>query len=546
MTALNQLKPLSASEKGGMKWRIHAAHRRLASSPGRLPGARLPVGLFLVVSGLWFVIGAASPADEIRNVTRSSSFNDLAAALAAARDGDTLEVSGGPHVGNFVIAHRLTLRGGQEMPILDGGGKGSVLEIRADDVVVQGFALKNSGRSDSAFSQWGDAGIAVHGARAKLSELQVSGNDWGVLFFGGSGSSIDDSIVSDNSNDGIRIMGGSDHRVAGNTVHRNGTGISIDTYYPDREAPILTYGNPAVVKDYVDKKAKAPVATGNVVRGNEVRGNAFYGIVLTSECHHNRVEANEVFRTGEERPIDESKISAWESALGNISGVAVSFDHEPYGSGILLACLATENVVVGNNVHDNTAHGIVLNLADRNQISGNRVGSNRVGLYLVGADENTLIRNRVSGNTEYGVRIGSDDLFKQAPTGNLVVTNALAGNAVNAFDTSGRELKAADIEGILDRLPLPGAVKNQLAGNPALRAQMVKAYLSNLEPGSNRWDNGKTGNYHDDFDSAPEGFVDKDGNEISEAAKPIPGGPGIDHFPLSSKSIEVLLADPDH
>lgn len=495
----------------------------------------------ILVCGLLIAPATALAADAIRNVTQGTAHEQFSDALNAARDGDTIEISGGPHLGQFVVPRRLTLRGTGGTPVLDGDGKGSVLEIRADGVVIENLECRKSGKSVNAFEFWGDAGISVHGNRATLSKVRVSGNNWGVLFFGGEGSVLQDSEVSDNENDGVRIMGGQQHRIVGCKVIRNGTGISIDAQYPDREAPMARLGDPAVAKDFVAKKAKTPIAHGNVVKQNEVVGNAFYGIVVTWESYRNEIDGNRVSRTGKEREINRSRISAWERALRDVSGVVVSFEHEPYGSGILLACHATENTVSGNEVEDNTNHGIVLDLVTKNEICANRIRANRIGLFLMSADENRLTRNRVTGHSEFGVRIGSDNLFKRASNGNFVAINFLAKNQVDAHDSSGRILKASDIEGRLEGLPLPPAVKQQMARNQSVRDQMIKAYLVNLKPGTNQWDDGKRGNYHDDFDSPEEGFLDRDGDGISEAGKEIPGGLSVDRHPLSANVAESLL-----
>ena len=499
---------------------------------------------WILVCGLLSAARTALAADVIRNVTQGTAHDHLNEALTAARDGDNIEISGGPHLGQFVVPRRLTLRGVGGTPVLDGEGKGSVLDIRADGVVIENLECRKSGKSGNAFELWGDAGIAVHGNRATLSKVRVTGNDWGVLFFGGEGSVLQDSEVSDNENDGIRILGGQRHRIVECKVNRNGTGISIDAQYPEREAPMARLKDPAVAKDFVANKAKSLISHGNVVQKNEVVGNAFYGIVVTWESYQNEIDGNRVSRTGKEREINRSRISAWERALRDVSGVAVSFAHEPYGSGILLACRATQNTVSENEVEGNMTHGIVLDLVTKNEISANRIRTNRIGLFLVSADENRLTRNRVTSHTEFGVRIGSDSLFRQASNGNLVAINFLAKNPVNAHDSSSRKLKASDIEARLDELPLPPVVKQQMARNQIVRDQTIKAYLVNLKPGTNQWDDGERGNYHDDFDSPEEGFLDRGGDGISEAGKEIPGGPSVDRHPLSAGLAESLLVKP--
>ncbi|HQW29842.1 MAG TPA: NosD domain-containing protein [Verrucomicrobiales bacterium] len=379
------------------------------------------------------------------------------------------------------LERRITLRGVGGQPVLDGEGKGTVLDLRAGGVVIENLACRNSGKSGSAFELWGDAGIAVHGDRATISKVRVTGNDWGVLFFERTGSVLEYAEISDNENDGVRIMRGRNHRIAGCSVNRSGTGISFDALYPVRDAPIMGFGNPVTAKDFVEKKARSILSQENVVRENELAGNAFYGIVVTGESHHNKVEGNRVFRTGKER------------------------------------------------------------LVTRNAITANRVCATRIGLLLISADENRLTRNRVADHSEFGVRIGLDDLFKQASIGNLVAVNFLTGNPVNAHDSSGRLLTAPDLEGLIDRLSLPQEIKRQMARNPAMRAQMLKAYLTNLTPGTNQWDDGTLGNHDDDFDAREEGFVDGDSNGIPEGGKPIPGGPAVDYHSLGAALAESRL-----
>ncbi|HRO24596.1 MAG TPA: nitrous oxide reductase family maturation protein NosD, partial [Promineifilum sp.] len=79
-------------------------------------------------------------ADEIIRVPAE----ELAAAVAAAQPGDTIEVTGGVFNGNLVIDKPLTLIG-IDNPILDANFFGTVVMVTAPDTTVRGFTLRNSG-----------------------------------------------------------------------------------------------------------------------------------------------------------------------------------------------------------------------------------------------------------------------------------------------------------------------------------------------------------------------------------------------------------------
>lgn len=87
----------------------------------------------------------------------------LTEALAAAQPGTELEILPGVQSGQWTISIPLTLHG-QTGSVLDGGGKGTLLTIIADGVVVEGLTIRNSGRSLLA----DDAAIRVQGNDARI------------------------------------------------------------------------------------------------------------------------------------------------------------------------------------------------------------------------------------------------------------------------------------------------------------------------------------------------------------------------------------------
>lgn len=104
--------------------------------------------------------------------------------------GDTVTVSAGVYEENIAIHKRLSLVGVNK-PIIRGNGKGSVITIAADSVVVKGFIIEHSG----SMLVDEDAGILL-----KSNDNTLEDNDLRDVLFG------------------IYLLGSSNNTIAGNTI----------------------------------------------------------------------------------------------------------------------------------------------------------------------------------------------------------------------------------------------------------------------------------------------------------------------------------------
>lgn len=109
------------------------------------------------------------PADTLRNVSPATApgsieadpqtlrigpdrpYSTVSDAIAASRPGDTLRIAPAIYTEyNLEITHPLTLLG-EGTPaspvVIDGGGNGFILIVRADSVTIRGLTLRNTGRS---------------------------------------------------------------------------------------------------------------------------------------------------------------------------------------------------------------------------------------------------------------------------------------------------------------------------------------------------------------------------------------------------------------
>ncbi len=147
---------------------------------------------------------------------------DLQAALAGARAGDTIVVPAGSYAGPLVIDTPVTLIGAPgERPVIDGGGRGSVITINAPDVTIRGFDLRGSGAS----LDLEDSGITSLGARTVVEDNHLEDVLFGIYL-----QNAPDSVVRGNTvagkplemgvrGDGLRLWYSAGSLVENNHVH---------------------------------------------------------------------------------------------------------------------------------------------------------------------------------------------------------------------------------------------------------------------------------------------------------------------------------------
>lgn len=154
----------------------------------------------------------------------------LAAALAAARDGETIVVPPGHYLGPLVLRDHVSLKAGTT-------GKSGIAGksiVYADDgsMTDPGLAIVARGVSDARISGLRIAGDEAHPLRigillsnssVELFDVEVSGAiESGVRIEGESPSLILGSYLHGNTGAGLTVAGSSSGRIAGNRISENG------------------------------------------------------------------------------------------------------------------------------------------------------------------------------------------------------------------------------------------------------------------------------------------------------------------------------------
>jgi nitrous oxidase accessory protein NosD len=250
----------------------------------------------------------------------ASFYWSIQAAINAASPGDIIFVYDGVYTENLIVNKALTLQAASH-PIIDGGAAGDCISISANNVVIDGFEIRN-------------------GYNGIIGQT--------------SGSTFSNNVIHDNLNIpgfagvGILLWGDNDDNLI----------IANEIYSNDRQGIFVGYGD--------DSK----ISTGNIIAENTVYNNGLYryangpdasayGIQLWN-ADNNIIENNEVYGHDDWFPYPD---------------LYPTYD---FAQGIYL-CDSSDNTIVNNYLHDNNygvglwhpARALRNNYINHNNIAGN-------------------------------------------------------------------------------------------------------------------------------------------------------------------------------
>jgi len=348
----------------------------------------------------------------------------IAAAIQAARPGDTVRVERGDYAEHLVIDKPISLRGVQR-PRLSGGGRGNVIRVKAPDVLIEGFIVHDSGADLGAQ----DAGIYVEpGAdRIAVRDNHLVYNLFGVWIYKARDAEIRGNVIA-----GKRDLPSAQR------------GNAIQLY--DTAGARIVDNHISFARDgiYVDLSHQA------VFRGNRIH-HVRYGVHYMNS-YDNLWEGNESYlnRGGIALMQVRKLVVRANKAWGNS-------DH-----GIMLRSIQ-DSVIEGNTVAGN-GRGFFIYDAEYNALNDNLVIGNRVGVHLwAGSINNTVERNDFIHNREQIRYVASRDEPWGIREGNYWSNYA-------GLDSDGDGVGDAPYEAndVMDRLTWQHPLLKLLLGSPAV------------------------------------------------------------------------------
>ena len=186
-------------------------------------GGILCLGTFILALILVSALLACAGAATITVCESGCDNSSIKSALDRSGPNDIIEVHGGAYNENLDIRRNVSLVGIADergMPVIDGGGQGSVVVINVDGVSISGFKLTNSGDCGC-----GDSGLRIRSNNNTVYGNNITGNYYGVYAkIGSKGNRIfGNSFISNSVN--IRARGD-------NQWYGTETLIEIHTLWP--------------------------------------------------------------------------------------------------------------------------------------------------------------------------------------------------------------------------------------------------------------------------------------------------------------------------
>jgi nitrous oxidase accessory protein len=275
------------------------------------------------------------------NVARSAVLTvrpgqSIAAAVHAAKAGDTVQVMRGDYAERLVIDKPLTLQG-IGRPTLSGQRSGDVIRVRASDVTIQGLIVRDSGADLTAQN----AGIYIEPGshRPTVQDCDLVYNLFGIWL-----ENVNDGRIVRNVITGKRDLLSAARGNGIQVYNVNGVQV-IDNN--------ISYSRDGI---YVDVSRNA------IFRGNKI--------------HHLRYGTHYM----------NTNNSVWEN-------------NESYLNRGGLALMEVRDLTVRNNVAwGNSDHGIMLRTIQDSIIENNVVAGNERGFFIYDAEYNTVRNNLVIGN----------------------------------------------------------------------------------------------------------------------------------------------------
>lgn len=278
-------------------------------------------------------------------VGEGKAFSSISAALHKAKAKDEILIYGKKiYKERLVIQKPITLKG-VGTPIIDGGQRGDVIKVNADNVTIEGLQIQNSARS----SQVDYCGVHVKDAQfVTIRNCVFRKNQFSVMFQNCKNGLIANNNISSNITYNP-IMGNAVHCWKSDNMHITGNNIGHN-----RDGIYLEFVN----NSHIDH--------------NTVSGCARYGLHFMFS-HFNVYNSNRFNH--------------------NQAGVAVMFAH---------------NVEMINNTFEfnrgTSSYGLLIKELQYSTIKGNRFLDNTVGLLIDGGSDLNVHHNVIKNNG-WGMRL---------------------------------------------------------------------------------------------------------------------------------------------
>jgi parallel beta-helix repeat protein len=253
--------------------------------------------IFLFHGNSGWVEVKALNAYPVHNVSTGLNYSSIQEAIDASEtvNGNVILVDAGTYYTTLVVDKSLAIIGsGWDTTVIDGGRATLVLHVDANDVLFDGFTVKDG--SFGIYLDHSNDCVFRNDSVTDVTGSSVAG--WAIWVVYSENLTLDENIVGPNNCSGILVSNSYDFNVSGNYVHDNiGYGINANASYDG-----LIAGNNAFENSY-DGIGLSRGCRNVTIARNSVSKNVFGVDIIDSDCVDNLVYDNDIIDNGKQASV---------------------------------------------------------------------------------------------------------------------------------------------------------------------------------------------------------------------------------------------------
>jgi len=337
----------------------------------RIKSASETMLTLLLISMLTFSFDIKPVKTEPATITVPDDYSTIQEAVNAAEQGDSIFVKSGTYYEHVVVVNKSVSLIGENKynTIVDGNFAGTVINVWANNVNINGFTIQNSG-------SYPNCGILAEWSTGNnISCNIITNNCFGILLDTFNNNTVSGNNITNNWY-GISLQFSCNNNLSRNNVTNNLYGVG------GRESSnnIIT-GNRVANNYYGIKLADS---SNNTYRNNYLNGN-MYSVEVTGSLPRHFVD-NDVDTSN---TVDGKPIYYW---------INRQDDLVPFDAGYV-ALVNSTNIVVKNLNLTKCGQGMLLAYTTNSTITKNRITHNYYGIYLWNSSNNVIYHNNFVNST---------------------------------------------------------------------------------------------------------------------------------------------------
>ena len=314
------------------------------------------------------------------NGTIEHPYQHIQDGIDNASEYDTVFVYNGTYYENIVINSSINLVGEDKYStIIDGSNADDVICCRADNILISGFTIQNSGENGI------DKGIELYFCENTILENNIlSDNTYGVSLYYSNYNCLSYNLIIDNYYSGLSLSHADNNLIENNYFSNNDGGLRL-----------YNSNNNSIFNNNLTSNKASGISIGtnccyNLIFENRIESQNLDGIKLSHSSNYNNVSGNEIIdnRMG---------VNFYNSHNNTIFG--------NYLSNRMRGIDVTDSThnVIKKNILENSRDGILLAVASDNIITTNTIINNYRGISRIsGGKDNIIFYNNFFKNSNNG------------------------------------------------------------------------------------------------------------------------------------------------